>query len=309
MTVSKPHRKPLAIPNLCDSPLLFLSDSFITRDHAVEIAQRIAVIDFLPLARAPANSLLVERPQIPAPTGEGHEGKIVAALGKRGNAPEVRCKRRIGLGFGKLAAHGEGAEIVRVIGHAGILPVDKVHAVGSVNENIQVEEVVVRDAHGRTIGVREGGDAIRLRSELVITGHRNRSQLAQKRVVAHPLFVEVECAGKARAAFVKRARHAHRASDLLGVVRIELATVHEKAGKLPALLDVFVNEGAVEPDRARELQRLDLGLAVDEVFGSHTRLSIHVFTLWRGEMPRLVCQTLFEGPDVGNLVARDFQHR
>ena len=286
-----------------------MSDSLITRDHAVEIAQRIAVIDFLPLARAPANGLLVERPQIPAPTSERHKGKVVAALGKHGNAPEVSRKRRIGLGFGKLAAHGEGAEIVRVIGHAGILPVDKVHAVGSVDEDVQVEEVVVRDAHGRAIGVREGGDAIRLCGELVIAGHRNRPQLAQKRVVALPLFVEVERAGKVRVAFVKCASHAHRASDLLGIARIELAAVHEKAGKLPALLDVLVDEGTVMPNRARELQRLGLGLTVDEVLGAHARLSIHVFTLWRGEMPRLVCQTLFDGPDVGNLVARDFQHR
>ena len=140
-----------------------------------------------------------------------------------------------------------------VIGHAGILPVDKVHAVGSVDENVQIEEVVVRDAHGRTVGMREGSNAGGFRGELVITGHRNRSQLAQKRVVALPLFVEVERAGKVRVAFVKRARHAHRASNLLGVARIELAAVHEKAGKLPALIDVLVDEGAVKPDRPREL--------------------------------------------------------
>ena len=168
-----------------------LSNSLITRDHAVKIAHCIAEIDFLPLTRVPSDCLLVERPQIPAPASERHEREVMAALGKRGNAPEVRCKRCIGLGFGKLAAHGEGTEIVRVIGHARVLPIDKVHAVGSVDEDVQVEEVVVRDAHGRPVSVREGGDAIRLCGKLVITRHLNRPQLAQKRVVALPLFVEV----------------------------------------------------------------------------------------------------------------------
>lgn len=180
---------------------------------------------------------------------------------------------------------------------------------GSVDEDVQVKEVVVREAHRRTVGMCEGGDAIRLCGKLVITRYLNRPQLAQKRVVALPLFVEVERAGKARAAFVKCASHAHRASDLLGIARIELAAVHEKAGKLPPLLDVLVDEGTVEPDRARELQRLDLSLAIDEVLGAHARLSIHIFALWRGEMPRLVCQALLERPDIGDLVARDFQHR
>ena len=122
-------------------------------------------------------------------------------------------------------------------------------------------------------------NAIRLRGELIVARHLNRPQLAQKRVVALPLFVEVERAGKVCTAFVKCASHAHRASDLLGIARIELAAVHEKAGKLPALLDVLVDEGTVEPDRARELQRLDLSLAIDEVLGAHARLPIHILAL------------------------------
>ena len=143
-------------------------------ERFLDEANSVVVVNVKPLPDEIALRLLGERPHVPAPTRKSHVGEVVPKLGVARLATEIALKRADGLVLGELAAHHVSAEIARIIRHAGIFPVDQAEVTIAVDEEVQIEEIVVRQAHGRVIALDVTFQLSRLRRKLVIAGDLDR---------------------------------------------------------------------------------------------------------------------------------------
>ena len=215
----------------------------------------------------------------------------MAPLLEGGLAVEVVLQRPERLLVGAFAAYDVRAEVARIVCHARILPVDKVKVIVSVNEEVQVKEIVVGKAHRRSVGVGELLYAAGHVGHLAVARHVDRPFLAQQRLVVAAFLIEVEAVVDAGAGLVDETRHLHRSGHLRIVARIEVAGIGNETRDLPTA-GILVDEGVVEPQLVGDFLGCALACAVDHGLGADAGVAVDVLAVVGGEVAGEVRESL-----------------
>lgn len=97
------------------------------------------------------------------------------------------------------------------------------------------------------------------------------------------------------------AGHLHGAFELRIVMGVEVLGIGHEFGDFPAATGVLEDEGAVEAEKLGGLQRLVLGLAVDDQLGADAGVPVDPFAVIGRKVAREVGEALFERVDVTDL--------
>ena len=229
----------------------------------------------------------------------------MATLADGWRASKVVAQGFLCLRIGELAAHRKGAIVACLVRHARVLPVDEAVLVLLVDKEVEVEEVIVRDAARESVLLSKLFELQDLLFELVVPRDFDGPALCEEPLVPKALLDKVKASAERGAALVKLAAHLHGAFKLHVVMRVKGTGVAHKPRDLPSLSLVLVDEGVVEPKVTREAKPRLLGSAVDHLLGAKARMTVHVLPLVRAfahrEVAREVGEALLQGIEAVDL--------
>lgn len=142
-----------------------------------------------------------------------------------GRAPEVVRERVVHFFLVKLIAYAEGSEIVRVVAHPGVFPVDQADVAVFLNKEIKAEEVVVTQHRFAAFRFKQLMEFRCLRFHVCPIRNVDGAPCQERLFVTFAFVVEAEATFDGSVRLVQLTCHSHCFLQLGIVFRVEVFAV------------------------------------------------------------------------------------